>query len=82
MKIAALFLWLALPLAGYATYLAYGTPHFIWSYTFWDNGDQYNPYADRHYTSCTYFGWGWETVTVPAIEARCPWVRLFKGPDQ
>lgn len=82
MKIAALFLWLALPLAGYATYLTYGTPHMIWSYRFNDNGDQYNPYADRHYTSCTYFGWGWETVTVPAVDARCPWVRLFKGADQ
>ncbi len=79
MKIAALLLWLLLPFAGYLTYLTYGTPHMIWSYKFLDNGDQYNPYIQRHYTSCTYVGWGWNTVTAPAVSARCPWVRLFKG---
>lgn len=78
MKIAALFLWLALPMAGYAAYQTYGTPHMIWSYEFLANGDRFNPYAHRHYTSCTYVGWGWNTVTTPAQSARCPWVRLLK----
>ncbi len=82
MKVIAMFLWLALPVGGYATYLTYGTPHLVWGYRFLPNGDPYNPFADRTYTSCTYVGWGPTTVTVPAIAARCPWVRFFKGADQ
>lgn len=79
MKIFALFLWLALPMAGYAIYSHYGMPHLIWGYEFRSNGDPYDSYADRHYTSCTYFGWGLRTLTVPARDAKCPWVRMFKG---
>lgn len=77
MRFVALFLWLALPMAGYATYQFYGTPHVIWSYRFLDNGDPHNPFAERVYTSCTYLGWGWETITVPDRHGRCPWLRLF-----
>jgi hypothetical protein len=79
MKLAALFLWLALPLAGYLTYVTHGTPHMIWSYEFHDNGSRYDLTVPRHYTSCTYVGWGWKTVTASAVGARCPWVRLFKS---
>ena len=81
MRTLALFLWLAVPVAGYAVYQTYGTPHMIWSYRFIDNGDRFNPYADRTYTSCTYFGWRWATVTKPAKAGRCPWVRFFKASD-
>ena len=79
MKLAALFLWLALPLAGYATYQLYGTPHLIWSYKFIANGARYDLRVPRVYTSCTYVGWGPRTLTVPAVAARCPWVRFFKA---
>jgi len=82
MKFAALFLWLILPLTGYATYQLYGTPHGLWRYEFRPNGDPFNPHAYRHYTSCTYVGWRWHSVTLPAENARCPWVRLLKGPHQ
>tara|TARA_R110002072_G_scaffold150788_2_gene299369 strand:- start:8025 stop:8264 length:240 start_codon:yes stop_codon:yes gene_type:complete len=77
MRSIALFLWLALPIAGYATLLAFGTPHMIWSYRFVPNGDPHNPFAARHYTSCTYAGWRWHEVTVQASEGRCDWVRFF-----
>ena len=77
MKVIALFLWLAVPIGGYAIYRTYGTPHLIWSYQFLDNGDRYNPYAARTYTSCTYVGWGPRTLTVPAVASRCLWVRFF-----
>lgn len=82
MKIAALFLWLAFPIAGYATYHTHGTPHALWSFRFMPNGDPSNPLANRHYTSCTYIGWGMVNVTTPAESGRCPWVRLFKQADQ
>ncbi|MEM9699406.1 MAG: hypothetical protein AAF943_11510 [Pseudomonadota bacterium] len=82
MRIAALFLWLAFPLAGYGIYAAYGTPHVIWEYTFRDNGARYDPFAQRIYTSCTYLGWGLRPHRVPARDARCPWVQMFKVPVQ
>ena len=69
MKILALFLWLAVPVAGYAIYSKHGTPHVIWEYEFRPNGDPFNPYAFRHYTSCTYIGWGLRAHTVPARDA-------------
>ncbi len=79
MKIAALFLWLALPLAGVATYQIYGTPHLIWSTRFVDNGARYHLRVPRSYISCTYVGWGLVTRTVPAQTGRCHWVRFFKA---
>lgn len=77
MRIAALFLWLALPLAAVAVYHTYGTPHGLWSYEFRDNGDPYNPFAYGHYTSCTYIGWRWNEVTSPASAGSCPWVQFY-----
>ena len=82
MKIAALFLWLIVPLGGYAIYTSYGTPHVIWEYSFRDNGARYDPFAPKHYTSCTYLGWGLRTMRVPDKGGSCPLVRFFKGPGQ
>ena len=81
MKIAALFLWLAIPLAGYVTYATKGLPHFPWSYTFVDNGDANNPFADRYYLTCTFFGW-YGTFTVDAEYGRCGWFYFFKENGQ
>ncbi|MEP2717932.1 hypothetical protein [Pseudophaeobacter sp.] len=78
MKFAALFLWLALPIAGYATYQLYGSPNLIWSYEFRAIGARYDLTIPRCYTSCTYVGWGLRTVTLSAQAARCPWERLLK----
>jgi len=80
MKRAALFLWLALPVAGYGVYLAWGSPHAIRSYSFTSEGSRYDPFADRTYHSCTYLGWRWHEVTVPARNGRCAWVRFFEVP--
>ena len=81
MKIAALFLWLGLPIAGYAALNHYGPAHVIWTYRFLDNGDAFNPYPARPYVSCTYVGWGWHEVTASARNDRCPWIRFFKIED-
>jgi hypothetical protein len=81
MRFAALFLWLAVPLAGYATYAAYGLPHIPWSYTFVANGEPHNPFAERYYTTCTFTGW-YGTFTVNAQNGRCGWVHFFKENSQ
>lgn len=77
MKTAALFLWLLVPLGAWAVYETYGTPHLVVSYIF-TGGSRYDPFADRYYHSCTYFGWTGQR-TVPAIDGRCPWIRFFHG---
>ena len=56
MRYAAMFLWVVAPIAAYTVFALHGLPHFIWSYSFHDNGDPYNPFATRYYTSCTYIG--------------------------
>ena len=78
MRVLAFSLWLALPLAGFAIYHSYGTPHVLWSYSFRANGAQYDLSVPRHYTSCTYVGWGLHTQTLPARGGTCPWVRMLR----
>lgn len=77
LKYLALFLWIIGAGALYGLHGAYGLPHMIWSYKFWDNGDPHNPFAERHYTSCTFIGF-YGSFTVDAVDGRCGWVRLFK----
>lgn len=76
LKYASLFVWL--PIAGftYEAYAASERPHVIWEYKFYDNGDRYNPRAERDYITCTYIGPHGE-FTVPAHFGKCPWVRMF-----
>lgn len=76
MRIAALFLWIIVPVGLWIVYTTYGTPHIVGTYRFIDNGDIYNPSAHRRYVDCTYYGWE-GAITVPAIQERCPWVRFF-----
>lgn len=77
MKIAALFLWLLVPLGLWVGLQVYGTPHIVLSYQFFDNGRRYDPMVPRVYYRCDYFGWhGWQRV--PAKDGSCPWVRFFR----
>lgn len=74
--------WAVLPIAAYAIYATAGLPHVIWSYSSHDNGDPYNPLAQRTYVDCTFVG-SYGRFTVPAQEGHCGWIRFFKpGPDQ
>lgn len=79
MRLATLFFWVALPIAGYVAYGLYGMPHVIFSYNFHDNGDQFNPLAKRTYTQCVFIG-PYGGFKVPAENGRCGWVKFFK-PD-
>lgn len=77
MRIAALFFWLALPIAGWLTYTVFGLPHAIWTYTFYNNGAPHNPLAKREYIDCTFWG-PYGRFTVPADAGYCGWVKFFK----
>lgn len=76
MRYAALMFWLLVPISVWSGYVAWGTPHVIVEYQFDDNGDPYNPLAERWYTSCTFIGWT-GMVRVPAEAGHCPWIRFF-----
>lgn len=71
------FIWLIVPATIYCAYLILGTPHFIWEYRFRDNGSPYDPFLERYYTSCTF--WGPTGMhDVPASNGRCGYVAFFK----
>lgn len=51
-------------------------PHVLWKYTFRDNGDPNNPWAERYYLTCIYYGPHGE-FTVYAEDGRCAWLKRF-----
>ncbi|QBF32346.1 hypothetical protein [Thalassococcus sp. S3] len=77
MKALLLFLWIIPPLAVWIFVVLFGTPHIALSYSFLDNGKRYDPLAERHYITCTYYGWA-GARRVDAEAGHCPWLRLFK----
>ena len=77
MRMAALMIWIVVPIAAYAVYGIYGLPHAIWSYRFETTGGSRDPLAGRRYIDCTFVG-PWGVFTVPADGGRCGWVRFFK----
>ena len=70
------FAWLVVPLGLWLTYGAFGLPHGIWSYSWFDHGQGMDPFAERHYTRCTYIG-PLGSFTGAAENGRCPWVKFF-----
>lgn len=71
------FVWIIFPIAIFIAYLALGLPHVIWSYSFLDNGRGNDPFAERHYTRCTFIGPYGSFTTYPA-NGTCPWFRFFR----
>ena len=78
MKIAALFLWVLVPLGFWFAVTIWGTPHVTLTYRFFDSGDRWNPRAERVYIDCTYYGLA-GTFTINAEHGTCPWIRFFKS---
>ena len=78
MRYAALFLWVLVPLGLWLAVTLWGTPHMLTTYRFHDNGDRWNPRAQRVHIDCTYWGYVGR-ITVPAEQGRCSWVRFFKA---
>lgn len=77
LKYLSLFLWLIGAGFIYSIYASQGLPHMIWSYEFLDNGDEYNPLAERYFTSCTFVGL-YGSFTVAASDGDCGFVRFFR----
>lgn len=77
-----MFWWVPFVAVGYGIYVMFGVPHFIFSYRFHDNGNQFDPFGKRHYTECSYV-WIYPAhgVTVPAKNGRCAWFRFAKLKD-
>ncbi|OXT01628.1 hypothetical protein B7H23_01260 [Notoacmeibacter marinus] len=73
----AYFIWVLLPIALYGAFLTFGLPHMIWSYSWRDEGQGYDPFAARHYTSCTYAG-PYGVFKRPANAGKCPWLIFRK----
>ncbi|MEM1410208.1 MAG: hypothetical protein AAGG79_05620 [Pseudomonadota bacterium] len=82
MKWFGLFAWLLVPLGLWLAVLVWGTPHIVVSYRFnvstGSSGNPHDPRVPRDYIDCTY--WGLEgSITVPATDRRCPWIRMVRG---
>lgn len=80
MKVLKFFLWILVPLALWQAITIWGMPHFVVSYRFHDSGARWDPHVPRVYIDCTYLGWT-GARTVPAIDGRCPWIRVFLAED-
>ncbi|MDJ0825699.1 MAG: hypothetical protein QNJ16_09365 [Rhodobacter sp.] len=80
MRLVRFFLWVALLAVVLLLWNGAGSLYVIRNYEFLDNGDPYNPFAARHYTSCTFNNF-LDTITVPASAGRCGWVRVFWAGD-
>lgn len=71
------FAWLVMPLGLWLAYDAFGLPHAIWSYSWIDEGQGMDPFAERFYTRCTFIG-PYGTFTQSAEYGRCAYVKFFK----
>lgn len=72
------FLWVSVPILAFLAFQLYGLPHFRWSYSWRNDGQGYNPFASRYYTSCTYIG-PYETFTIRPSNGQCDWVIFSKS---
>lgn len=75
---ASYFVWIVFPIAFYALYLMVGLPHFIWAYEWRNTGQGHDPFANRHYTSCTYIGPYGAFTTSASADGKCNWFRFRK----
>ncbi|MCQ0989213.1 hypothetical protein, partial [Jiella marina] len=75
----AYFIWIALPAALYAGYLALGDPYVIWSWTASSAGGHgYPTFRAGNHITCTYVGWP-GTLREPAEGGQCALLRFSKA---
>ena len=71
------FVWLLLLGGAYGASQIGGLPHLRFSYDFQTAGNRYDPFAQRFYTRCTYWGpHGKFTIHFPA-NSECALFRFF-----
>lgn len=71
------FIWLVVPAALLLLNLAFGLPHLRVSYTWIDQGQGFDPYADRYYTQCVFYG-PFGRFDFRPTDGSCAWVRFYK----
>lgn len=74
---AKFLIWLAVPLSLWGATETFGLPHIRWSYSWLDEGQGHDPFADRYYTDCTFWG-PFGTFAIHPSDGNCAWVQLFK----
>lgn len=72
------FAWLIVPLGLWLTYDAFGLPHGLWSYSWIDQGQGMDAFAERYYTRCNYVG-PFGEFPGAAENGRCAYVKFFKA---
>lgn len=75
------FVWVIVPAGLWLTFQLFGMPHVIGSYSWVDEGQGMDPFAQRYYTSCRLLG-PYGQFELPAQNGRCPWVRFFAEEDR
>ena len=82
MRMMRFFWWIFIPVGVYLAYqtmkFSAGLPHFIWSYSWVDEGQGYDPWAERYYTRCTFIGPYGSFTTTPNI-GKCGWIIFRKN---
>lgn len=71
------FFWIIVPLVLWLAFQTFGLPHMIWEYSWIDQGQGMNPYAERIYTRCSFIG-PFGLFDQNPINGRCGLVRFFK----
>ena len=73
-------IWIIVPVALYVAYATFGLPHIRWSYTWLDEGQGFEPLAQRYYTRCSFLGpFGQFDIHHPA-QGTCAWIIFRKAP--
>ena len=80
MRAMRFFWWISFPVGVYLAFLMFGLPHFIWSYSWVDEGQGYDPWAERYYTRCTFEGPFGSFTTYPN-NGKCNWI-IFRKDHQ
>lgn len=74
-------IWIIFPVALYLIYLIFGLPHIIWSYSWRNDGQGHDPFANRYYTKCVYIGsYGEFTIHNPN-DGECDWFIFRKNEE-
>ena len=72
-------LWLIVPATIYVVTTIYGLPHLRWSYSWRDDGQGFDPFAERFYLRCTYLGPNGTLTVHHPTHGRCPLIRFFRA---